>query len=116
MSNPIIKTDDTDAFGGHFGIIKVHNPDLRPISKIEVITNSGTCIRNKTYTSINNFLQEWIELTVDYSGEETSKLNQGANTLNLVAYDLNGKQRTCLQTLTFYAQNGVISKNGKPCC
>lgn len=116
MSKPIVKTDDTDAFGGHFGTIKIHNKDLRPISRIEVVTNSGACIKNKSYTDSDNFLREWIELTVDYSSEETTRLNQGANALNLVAYDLNGKQKTCLQTLTFYAQNGVISKNGKSCC
>ena len=116
MNNTIIKTDDTNSFGGHFGTITIHNPQLIPISRIEVVTNSGACIKNKPYTDSNNFLRELIELTVDYTSEETTRLNQGANTLNVVMYDINNKQKTCLKSLTFYAQNGVITKNGKSCC
>lgn len=115
MTN-IIMTDDTDAFGGHFGTIKIRNKLMVPISRIEVVTNSGTCIPNKKYTDENNFLRELIEITVDYSSEETSKLNQGSNTLNIVTYDIANKQKTCPQTLTFYAQNGVISRHGQSCC
>ena len=112
----IIMTDDTDAFGGHFGTITIHNPKLVPISRIEAVTNSGTCIPNKSFTDANNFLRELIEITIDYSSKETAKLNQGANTLNIVTYDIAGKQKTCPQTLTFYAQNGVITRHGKSCC
>ena len=115
MSN-IFMTDDTDAFGGHFGTIKISNPRLVPISRIEAVTNSGACIKNKIYTNNNNFLQELIEITIDYSSKETALLNQGANTLNIVVYDIAGKQKTCPQTLTFYAQNGVITRNAKRCC
>ena len=116
MSNPIIRTDDTDAFGGHFGKITIHNPDLIEISKIEVVTNSGTCIKNKRYTDDNDFKRDEIVLMIDYSSDETKRLNQGANTLNIVLYDKHNKQKTCLKTLTFYAQNGVIQKNGKCGC
>lgn len=116
MNNTIIKTDDTDAFGGHFGTITLRNPQLIPIKKIEVVTNSGACIKNKPYTDSNDFKADTFVITVDYTSEETARLNQGANTLNVVFYDINGKQKTCPQTLTFYAQNGVITKNGKSCC
>lgn len=115
-SNAVYKTDDTGAFGNSFITITVKNPNLYPISKILAVTNSGTCIENKPFTSADNFQREEIELVVNYSSQETAKLNQGANTLNLVAYDEQGRQKTCPQTLTFYAQNGVISRNGQLCC
>ena len=89
---------------------------LYPISKLVAVTNSGVGIENKPFTDENNFQQEEIELTINYSSAETPCLNQGANILNLVAYDENGKQSTCPQSLTFYAKNGVISRNGKCFC
>ena len=116
MTNPIFKGDDTAAFGNQFITITVSNPLLYPISKIEAVTNSGACIPVKTFTDENNFQTETITLTVNYSSEETAKLNTTGNTLNIVAYDLSGKQKTCPQTLKFYAQNGVISRNGQSCC
>lgn len=115
-SNVIFKGDATDAFGNNFITVTVHNPLLYPISKIEAITNSGCCIENKTFTDPDNFTRENITLTVNYTSNETLKLNQGANTLNVVAYDEQNRQKTCAQTLTFYAQNGVISRNGQSCC
>lgn len=115
-TNAVFKGDDTGAFGNSFITITVKNPLLYPISKIVAVTNSGACIPNKTFTNADNFQTENIELIVNYSAQETTKLNQGSNVLNLVAYDIQGKQATCQQSLTFYAQNGVISKNGKCFC
>lgn len=112
----IFKSDDTGAFGNKFITITVKNPNLYPISKLVAVTNSGTCIENKTFTDENNFQREDIELVVNYSSKETTMLNQGANILNLVAYDMSGKQSTCPQSLTFYAKNGVISRNGQCFC
>lgn len=112
----IFKGDDTGAFGNQFITITVHNPLLYPISKLVAVTNSGTCIENKPFTDENKFQVETIELVVNYSDNETSKLNQGSNILNLVAYDEQGRQSTCPQSLTFYAKNGVISKDGKCFC
>lgn len=112
----IFKSDDTDAFGNKFITVTVKNPNLYPISKLVAVTNSGTCIENKPFTDENNFQREDIELIINYSSKETTMLNQGANVLNLVAYDMNNKQSTCAQSLTFYAKNGVISKNGQCFC
>lgn len=112
----IFKGDDTGAFGNQFIKVMVKNPMLYPISKLVAVTNSGVGIANKPFTDENNFQQEEIELTINYSSDETPCLNQGANILNLVAYDENGKQSTCPQSLTFYAKNGVISRNGKCFC
>ena len=115
-SNSIIKGDDTGAFGNQFIVITVKNPLLYPISKLVAVTNSGCGIENKPFTDPNNFQRELIELTINYSAKETVRLNQGSNVLNLVAYDMNGLQSTCQQSLTFYAKNGVISKNGQCKC
>lgn len=112
----IFKGDDTGAFGNQFIKVTVKNPMLYPISKLVAVTNSGVGIANKPFTDENNFQREEIELTINYSSAETPCLNQGANILNLVAYDENGKQSTCPQSLTFYAKNGVISRNGKCFC
>ena len=111
----VFKTDDTGAFGNNFITVTVKNPDLYPISKIIAVTNGGSCIDNKSFTDENNFTTEIITLIINYTSKETAKLN-ATNTLNIVTYDMNGLQLTCPQTLTFYAQNGVISRNGKHCC
>ena len=112
---PVYKGDDTGAFGNQFITITVKNPNLYPILKLVAVTNSGCCIPDKVFTDENYFQTETIELTVNYSHEETAKLNS-TNTLKLVAYDMDGLQKTCPQNLTFYAQNGVIRKNGQSCC
>ena len=114
-NQPVYKWDDTGAFGNKYITITVKNPQLYPISKLVAVTNSGCCIPDKVFTDENNFQTETIELTVNYSSDETGKLNS-TNTLKLVAYDMQGLQKTCPQTLTFYAQNGVLRKNGQPCC
>ena len=112
----IFKGDNTGAFGNKFITVTVKNPQLYPISKLVAVTNNGIYIENKPFTDENNFQRENIELVINYSSEETPKLNQGANVLNLVAYDMSDKQYTCPQSLTFYAKNGVISKNGQCFC
>lgn len=111
-SNAIFKGDNTGAFGNTFITITVKNPLLYPISKIEFITNSGMCIPAKVFTDENNFQTETITLTVNYTSAESAKLRD-ANVGNLVAYDMEGRQSTCQQTLTFNAKNGVISRNGQ---
>lgn len=116
MANAIFKGDDTRAFGNHFLTITVKNPLKHAISKMEFVTNDDMSgIPAKPFTDENNFQVENITLTVDYSSEETSKLN-ATNTGNLVVYDMLGRQTTCPQSLTFYAKNGVISRNGQYCC
>lgn len=113
--NAIFKGDDTGAFGNQFITITVKNPQLYPISKLVAVTNSGCCIPDKVFTDPDYFQTEEIELTVNYSHAETVKLNS-SNTLKMVAFDMNNLQKTCPQTLVFYAQNGVISKNGQSQC
>ena len=115
-TNAIFKSDNTAAFGNNFITITIKNPNLYPISKIEFITNSSACIPPKPFTDENNFTTENIELKVNYDSTETSKLRNGANVGNLVVYDIEGRQRTCPQSLTFYAKNGVVSKNEQCCC
>lgn len=112
----IYKGDDTRAFGNNFILVKIKNKLGYQISKIEAITNSNMCIPPKVFTDPTFFVQEDIELTVNYTSEETLKLNNGANILRVVAYDMNNYPYTLPQSLTFYAQNGVIKRDGRPCC
>ena len=115
-ANSIYRGDDTAAFGHNFIRVKIKNPALYPLSKIEAVTNGGCCIKNREFTDPDNFKHEEITLFINYDSDDTQKLNQGANTLNIVAFDEHDRQKTCAQTLTFYAQNGVITKNGQSCC
>lgn len=108
-NNPIFKGDDTGALGNHFITIKLKNPELYPLSKLKFVVNSGCEIAPKEFTDENNFQQTEIELVVNFSSEETSKLN-ATNTGNLVGYDMENRQFTCPQTLTFTAKNGVLCK------
>lgn len=114
--NSIYRGDDTAAFGNNFITITVKNPKLYQISKLVVTTNSGVCIPDKVFTDADFFAREDINLFVNYTSSETLKLNNGANVVKLAAYDMNGLQQTCPQSKTFYAQNGVICKNARPCC
>ena len=110
--NPVFKGDNTGAFGNTFITITVNNPLLYPISKLVFVTNGGCCISNKEFTDENYFQTETTELIVNYSSDETTKLNS-TNVGNLVAFDMQGRQLTCPQALVFYAKNGVITKNGQ---
>lgn len=112
-SNAVFKGDDTGAFGNQFITIKFKNPRLYPVSKILVVVNDGVCISPKEFTDENNFQIAETTLNVNFVSNETAKFN-AANVVNLVAYDMQGLQYTCSQSFTFYAQNGVILRNG--CC
>ena len=112
MANAIFKGDNTAAFGGNFLTILVKNPDLYPISKLIFSVNGG--IIQKQFTDPDNFQREETALTVNFNSQETVKLNS-SNVGNLIAYDAEGLQETCIQSVKFYAQNGVIN-NAKCCC
>lgn len=114
-ANSIYRGDDTAAFGHNFIRVKIKNPALYPLSKIEAVTNGGCCIKNIEITDPDNFKHEEITLFINYDSDDTQKLYLGANTLNMVAYDMQNRRYTCKQTFIFYAQNGVITKNGKRC-
>lgn len=107
-TNAIFKGDDTGANGNTFITVKIKNPEQYPISRLLIVTNGG-CIPNKEFTDENNFRREDIELAVNYSSEETSKFS-ATNTVNVVGFDMQNKQFTCPQTLTFTAKNGVLCK------
>ena len=84
-NKPIFKGDNTGAFGNTYITI------------------------TKTFTDENNFTSEEIELTVNFDSCETSKL-VARNVGNLIVYDMQHRQCTCSQSMTFTAQNGVICK------
>lgn len=99
----IFKGDDTGAFGNNFITINLNNPLSYPISKAIFVCK---CIKKE-------FKNPVFPLVINFSSKETSAL-QSSNICYLVVYDSEGRQKTCKGTLTFGAQNGVIS-NGT-CC
>lgn len=107
MDNAIFKTDDTGAFGHHYITINIHNSQQVAISKIIFSVNGG--IIKKEFTDASHFTDENIELIVNFSSDETAKLS-AVNVGNLLVYDMDNRQMTCRQFLTFNANNGVISK------
>ena len=109
----IYKGDNTAAFGNNFLTIKVKNPNLYYVSKIIFSVNSG--IITKTFEDAEHFQREETVLYVNFSSEETQKLS-ATNVGNLIPYDENGLQSTCRQSVTFYAQNGVICNVRRNCC
>ena len=112
MIQPIFKGDNTAAFGGNFLTILVKNPDLCKISKLIFSVNGG-CIQ-KPFTDPEYFQREETLLSVNFDSTETVRLST-TNIGNLIAYDEFGLQETCIQSVKFYAQNGVIS-NAKCSC
>ena len=113
MNNtPIYKGDDTAAFGSNFLTILVKNPDLYKISKLIFVVNDG--IIKKTFTDPNFFQVAETTLSVNFDSSETVLLSP-TNTGKLIAYDGEGLQETCVQSVTFYAQKGVIC-NAQCCC
>ena len=100
-SLPIYKGDDTGAFGNNFITINLNNPLNYPVSKVEFIINGGGCLPVKEYNNPT------FPLRINFSREETEKF-LGVNVCRLRAYDENGLRKTCNNSLTFYAQNGVI--------
>ena len=109
-NNPIFKGDNTGAFGNNFIEITVKNPLRYPISKIIFVINGGCIKKPFSGDDYDYFQSDEIVLTVNFSSAETVKLRD-ANVGNLVIYDMQGRQSTCQQSLTFYARNGVISRN-----
>ena len=101
--NPIFKGDNTGAFGNNFITINLDNPNEYVVSKVIFVCG---CIQ-KTYENPS------FPLTVNFTSEETKKLKV-PSVCYLVAYDLEGRQKTCKGTLTFPVQNGVLP-NGT-CC
>lgn len=103
MTQPIFKGDNTGAFGNSFITINLDNPEGYEISKVVFVCD----YIQKTF---NNPV---FPLVVNLNEAETAKLRP-SNVCYLVAYDADGRQKTCKGTLTFNAQNGVIG-NGT-CC
>lgn len=103
MSDPIFKSDDTGAFGNSFITINLDNPNEYIVSRVIFVCG---CIK-KTFDNPT------FPIVVNLTSEETSRLKT-TNVCYLVAYDSEGRQKTCKGTFKFNAQNGVIS-NGT-CC
>jgi hypothetical protein len=101
VNTPVFKDDDTGAFGNDFITINLNNPLNYVVSKVEFIVNGGGCIPPKFYEN------PVFPLKINFTREETSKF-LGVNVCRLRAYDENGLRKTCNNSLTFYAQNGVI--------
>lgn len=104
MTNPVFMGDNTGAFGNSFITINLDNPLGYEVSKAIFVCG---CIQK-------SFVNPVFPLVVNFTSQETSRLKV-TNTCYLVAYDAQGRQKTCKGTLTFKAQNGVISQNGI-CC
>ena len=107
MAQPLFKGDNTAAFGGYFLTIKVKNPQLYKISKLIFSVNGGIIQKPFKGEDYNYFQQEETLLTVNFTSQETQRLS-ASNIGNLIAYDEYGLQETCVQSVKFYAQNGVI--------
>lgn len=103
-TNAIYKGDDSGAFGNNFITINLANPNNYEVSKVIFVCG---CIQKP-------FNNPVFPLTINLSSEETEKL-RSSNVCYLVAYDSQGRQKTCKGTLTFNAQNGVLP-NGRICC
>ena len=109
----IFKGDNTASFGGDYLTIKVKNEHLFKISKLIFVVNGG--IIQKPFTDEDYFQRAEILLKVNFTSEETQKLN-ASNVGRLVAYDEFNQQRTCFQSVSFNAQNGVICNVRRNCC
>jgi hypothetical protein len=103
----IFRTDDTDAHGKRFIRAIVNNPRKRQFSKILFSINYGEIVI--PFTHENNFAEERIELVINFSSKETSKL-RSYNTGHVVTYDMNGKQKTCREYLEFESTGDVLRK------
>lgn len=97
QNNTIYKGDNTAAFGGSFITINLINPLGYTVSKVIFVCG---CIQK-------TFENPVFPLVVNFTSEETKRLNAN-NVCQLVAYDEQGRQKTCTGTLVFPAKNGVI--------
>ena len=106
-NNQIYKGDDTGAFGNNFITVNLDNPLGYEVTKVIFVCNCFT----------KTFENPVFPLVINFSGKETEKL-RSSNVCYLVAYDSEGRQKTCKGTLTFAAQNGVLPgvNNGRTCC
>lgn len=103
---PIYKNDDTGAFGNNFITVNLDNPNDYEISRVVFVCG---CITK-------NFDNPTFPIVINLSSKETATL-KSSNVCYLVAYDSEGRQKTCKGTLTFGAQNGVLGENnGRTCC
>lgn len=102
-NNSIFKGDNSGAFGNNFITINLENPLGYTISKAIFVCG---CIQK-------SFDNPVFPIVINFSSQETAQL-RSSNTCYLVAYDSEGRQKTCKGTLTFPAQNGVLP-NGT-CC
>ena len=96
--NDIYKGDDWSAFGGTGITINLINPMEYTVSKVIFVCG---CIQKVYENPI-------FPLQVRLTSEESKRLNIN-NICNLVAYDEQGRQKTCQGTLSFTAKNGVIN-------
>lgn len=103
MTQPIYKGDSTGAFGNNFITINLDNPNDYVVSRVVFVCG---CIQK-------SFENPVFPLTVNLTSEETATLKP-SNVCYLVAYDSEGRQKTCKGTLTFPATQGVIC-NGTNC-
>lgn len=101
---PIFKGDNTGAFGNSFITINLENPLGYEVTKAIFVCG---CIQK-------TFENPVFPIVVNFTSEETTNL-RNVNTCYLIAYDSEGRQKTCKGTLSFKAQNGVITQNGT-CC
>lgn len=105
MTQPIYKGDNTGAFGNSFITINLDNPDDYIISKVIFVCG---CIQK-------TFENPTFPLVINLTSDET-KILKPSNICYLVAYDSEGRQKTCQGTLTFKATNGVLGVNNGTCC
>ncbi len=103
MTEPIYKSDDTGAFGNSFITINLDNPNEYIVQRVVFVCG---CI-TKTFENPT------FPIVINLTSEETKKLKP-SNVCYLVAYDSEGRQKTCKGTLTFPATQGVLP-NGT-CC
>lgn len=103
-TNAIFKGDDTGSFGNNFITINLDNPNNYEVSKVIFVCG---CVKK-------TFLNPVFPISINLTSEETAKLRT-SNVCYLVAYDSQGRQKTCKGTLTFNAKDGVIS-NDRSCC
>lgn len=101
---PIFKGDSTAAFGNNFITINLNNPLGFPISKAIFVCG---CVKK-------TFENPIFPLVINFTSQETSNFKP-SNVCYLVVFDSEGRQKTCKGSLTFKAQNGVLSNNGT-CC
>lgn len=103
MTQPIYKGDNTGAFGNNFITINLDNPLGFTVSRVIFVCG---CIQ-KTFNNPE------FPIVINLTSEETKTLKP-SNVCYLVAYDSEGRQKTCKGTLTFPTTQGVLPDG--TCC